>query len=238
MRLEQEIKFYFARLGADVCGIASVDRFTEAPAGFHPRDLYADCRSAILFGQALPRGTLSVDSRLLYLKGMTECLAELDRIAFLGSAWIERRGGVAVPLPSDSPYEHWDAERSTARGLLSLKHAAELAGLGRIGKSTLLINRQFGNRLMLGCMLTNLSVQSDAIAEVICLPDCRICLDGCPQHALDGQSVDQKQCRELIYGTNARGFVVNNCNRCRRLCPQAMRYPKPATSWPTRAELT
>ncbi|HNW50026.1 MAG TPA: hypothetical protein PKH79_03025 [Prolixibacteraceae bacterium] len=27
-------------LGADVCGIANVERFTNAPKGFHPSDIF------------------------------------------------------------------------------------------------------------------------------------------------------------------------------------------------------
>ena len=34
-----DVKTAAVKLGADLCGIASVDRFTEAPKGFHPQDV-------------------------------------------------------------------------------------------------------------------------------------------------------------------------------------------------------
>ena len=47
---------------------------------------------------------------------------------------------------------------------------------------------------------------------------------GAPSQALDGQYVNQKKCRTNTYGTNARGFDIVNCNKCRVVCP--MRYGK------------
>ena len=226
MSIEQEIKIFLSDSGADVCGITSVKRFKNAPTGYHPCDLYPKCRSVIVFGTAIPRALLRIDPRIVYLKAMSECLAELDRLSFLSGVWLERRGAEAVSLPSDDPCGYWDAETSTGKGLLSMKHAAELAGLGRIGKNALLNNRLFGNRLMIGCVLTNLILESDPMAEDICPPDCRICLDNCPQHALDGRTLNQQLCREIIYTKNERGVTVNNCNRCRSLCPQALRRPR------------
>jgi epoxyqueuosine reductase len=218
------IREHIHQLGADVCGIAAVARFEAAPRGFHPCDLFDHCQSVIVFGKALPQGTLEVSPRLLYLKAMGECLAELDRMSFLASRWIEDCGGGAVPLPSDAPHEFWDAERQTARGLLSLKHAAVEAGLGEIGKSTLLLNPTWGNRLMLGCVLTDLELPSDPVAPAsLCPTHCRICLNSCPMRALDGVTIDQSRCRQLVYGFNAKGYAICNCNICRRTCPNARR---------------
>ncbi len=44
--------------GADICGIASVDRFVDAPKGFHPHDIYPDCKSVVVFAARFPLGTL------------------------------------------------------------------------------------------------------------------------------------------------------------------------------------
>jgi hypothetical protein len=40
--MEDQIKEIVMRLGADVCGIAGIDRFSEAPKGFHPRDVFPE----------------------------------------------------------------------------------------------------------------------------------------------------------------------------------------------------
>jgi epoxyqueuosine reductase len=211
----------FAGLGADICGVAPIERFSQAPQGFHPRDVYERCESVIVFGKKLPEGSLRVSPRLIYLESMRLTLSELDRMALLACVALERLGGTSVPMPSDSPYEHWDAEKREGRGLISLKHAAELAGLGRIGKNTLLINEQFGNRLMLGCVLTDMKlIPTEAFPTTPCPPECRICLDRCPRRALDGATITQSKCRDLVYGVNAKGFAVCNCNTCRVVCPR------------------
>jgi epoxyqueuosine reductase len=57
---------------------------------------------------------------------------------------------------------------------------------------------------------------------MLCIDSCRLCLDNCPQKALDGQTVNQKLCREYTYGNNKRGFSVCNCNKCRLVCPRSM----------------
>jgi len=130
----------------------------------------------------------------------------------------------AVPLPSDEPYEYWDAENTEGRGLLSMKHAAVAAGLGTLGKNTLLLNEKFGNLLTLGAVLTDLDLPSDPLAESICLDSCRLCLECGPSHALDGTRANQKKCRSYAYGTSPRGYGTVDCNRCRMVCP--MRFGK------------
>jgi epoxyqueuosine reductase len=37
--MEEKIKEILLKLGADICGIANVERFIDAPSGFHPTDL-------------------------------------------------------------------------------------------------------------------------------------------------------------------------------------------------------
>lgn len=215
------IKQQALRLGADVCGIASIDRFDEAPAGFHPGDLYEDCQSVVVVGKAMPKGLMKVPPRLIYAHGNDLCKDRVDECVQALAMFIEAQGGIAVPLPSDGPYDAWDAETMTGKGLLSMKHAASLAGLGFLGKSTLLINDQYGTLLTIGAILTDMKLPPDAIAPSRCIPACRRCIDACPSNALDGQTVNQTRCRAHTYTANARGFSVVNCNTCRSICPLA-----------------
>lgn len=220
--LEERIKEIVSGLGADLCGIANVERFSDAPLDFHPTDLYKDCKSVVVFAKAMPKGLAYVNPRNLYLKATDLNLSELDHISFLASLEIEKLGAIAVPLPSDSPYEYWDSENLEGRGLLSMRHAALLAGIGSMGKNTLIINKKFGNLINIGAVLTNLDLQSDPFAEEMCIENCRICLEKCPQAALNGLTVKQKSCREFTYGKNQRGFDICNCNRCRIACPRSL----------------
>lgn len=223
--MKKQIKDFILSIGADVCGVANIERFSNAPEGFHPRDIYPDCKSVIMFGIALPKGLTKVEPRLIYGHYNYAACPEVDRIAARAAKEIERLYEVyAIPLPSDGPYEYWDAEKLEGRGLISMKHAAMLAGLGTIGKSTLLLNEKYGNLLVLGAVLTDLDLDSDSLAESICIEGCNQCIISCPSQALDGTRANQTKCRPNTYGTNARGFDTVNCNKCRTVCP--MRFGK------------
>lgn len=218
--MEDRIKEIARAAGADLCGIAEVERFSAAPEGFRPTDIYADCRSVVVLAKAMPKGLAYVSPRIIYNHAGDVNLAELDRIVLNMAMEIERLGGIAVPLPSDGPYDYWETETLTGKGLLSMRHAAVQAGLGSLGKNTLLINKEYGNLLNIGAVLTDLTLRSDELSETLCVPGCRRCLDACPVHALDGTSANQQLCRPNAYGTTERGFGVVNCNRCRMACPR------------------
>lgn len=220
--MEDRIKEMLVELGADLCGIANIERFTNAPPGFHPTDIYAECKSVIVFAKCIPKGLAYVNPRIVYTKATDANLNELDRICYLAGLEIEKLGGRTVPVPSDSPYEYWDQNSLEGRGLMSLRHAALLAGIGSMGKNTLIINKKYGNMINFGAILTNLDLKSDPFAEEMCIDSCRLCLENCPQKALNGQKANQKQCREYTYTNNKRGFSVCNCNQCRVVCPRSL----------------
>lgn len=223
--MKERIREYILGLGMDVCGFANIDRFSQAPPGFHPEDIFPDCKSVVVLGLALPKGLTRVAPRHIYKHFNYSACPLVDFAAFRSAKEIERlSGGFAVPLPADEPYEYWDAENTEGRGLLSMKHAAVAAGLGALGKSTLLLNERFGNLLTLGAVLTDLDLPSDPPAGSICVEGCRLCLESCPAHALDGVRADQKKCRPRAYGTSPRGYGTVDCNRCRTVCP--MRFGK------------
>lgn len=220
-----KIKEFVLSLGADVCGVANIMSFADAPEGFRPADLFADCKSVVVFGLALPKGLTKVDPKLIYAHYNSFICSQADSIALNAAKQIEEDFNCyAVPLPSDGPYDYWDAEKMEGHGLLSMKHAAVAAGLGALGKSTLLLNCKYGSMLTIGAILTDLNLPSDSPAESICLPGCNLCIKNCPVQALDGKSAVQKKCRLNTYGTNAKGFDTVNCNVCRTVCP--MRYGK------------
>ena len=219
--MENNIKNILIEFGSDVCGIANIDRFHSAPDNFHPGDIYNKCKSVIVFAKALPKGIAKVDPRIIYQHFNNIVLMELDIIATQAALEIEKKfNGIAVPVPADSPYEYWDSEKKEGRGILSMKHAAVLAGLGTLGKNSLLMNHKYGNMLNIGVILTNLDLPSDPFAKEICIKNCHLCLDSCPVNAIKNGSVDQSLCRNYTYEKNKRGFEVTNCNRCRIVCPK------------------
>ena len=217
---EEKVKQVVFSKGADLCGIANINRFSNTPAGFHPLDIYKECKSVIVFAKKLPKGLAYVNPRIIYNHANKLNISAVDKITYEASISIEQLGCTAVPLPCDGPYEYWEQDNLRGKGLLSMRHAAVLAGLGSLGKNTLFISRQYGNFLTLGAILTNLDLKSDPLSEELCVENCRLCLDNCPVKALDGKTANQQLCRPNTYGTNERGFGVVNCNKCRTICPR------------------
>lgn len=216
----EDIKCRAQKLGADLCGIAPVERFFDAPSGFHPADIMKECKSVIVLALHFPTSTLSASSQAAYTFVRNRLVDKIDSIGFQLSTELENMGRCAVPIPSAEPYEYWDESRRHGQGILSLKHAAVRAGLGKMGKNTLLINDRFGNMLWLGAVLLDQALQPDELAAYrACIPECRICLDSCPAKALNGTTIVQSRCREISGKYTEGGGGIYACNLCRTICP-------------------
>ena len=109
------------------------------------------------------------------------------------------------------------------------KALAQRAGLGFIGKNTLLITKAFGSWVFLGVLLTNLKIESNQ-AEINHCGTCRLCLDYCPTGALVKPfQLDARKC--ISYQTIENkgpidpairpkmGDWLFGCDECQTICP-------------------
>lgn len=222
MVTNKEVKEIASCLGADICGIASVERFAEAPKGFHPQDIFPDTKSVIVIGKRLPSGIFHTSNPVPYTSANAVILHEVIRISCQLCIELERKDElIAIPIPSE-PYEYWDEEKQEGRGILCLKHAGHLAGLGTIGKNSLLINHEYGNRLVLGAVLLNIALEGDqADNSRLCDDACTLCIDSCPVHAINESGVNQKLCRSISGQVTQKGYCLYVCNTCRKVCPNS-----------------
>jgi epoxyqueuosine reductase QueG len=179
----------------DVVGVADASDWPSPRVECRPAEILKDCARIIVFGKEIPR-PLYVTQRHahdLYGHAAQNYYQTMDAAAIEVASLLTRKGFPSVSLGAYLPLlmrggKYW--------GMISLKHAAVKAGLGSLGKNTLLINERFGNRLRLGAILTTAPLPADKpLEEPLCIESCRTCVEVCPVAALDGLGgIDQYKC--------------------------------------------
>jgi epoxyqueuosine reductase QueG len=218
----KQVKALVRSLGADLCGIAGIDRFADAPKGYHPLDVFPLCRSVISFACRFPVGTLFSPSHAPYTKIRNAITAKMERITLEVCTEMERHGVLCVPIPVNGC--EWDPATDRWRSVVSLKHAAQAAGLGTIGRHSLLITPEFGSMVWLGAVLCAEELEADDLKEPVCA-HCELCVEACPVRALDGPELNQQLCREHAFGEDETTRVWRiACHRCRDACPHNLGY--------------
>jgi len=105
---------------------------------------------------------------------------------------------------------------------------AERAGIGFIGKNSMLINPELGSYLFLGEILTDIEIEKDKPLDLDC-GECRICINNCEGKALKNKYLlDAEDC--ISYLTQKKGILAKNeiekinthiwgCDACQTECP-------------------
>ncbi len=213
----KQVKQIIKSLGADLCGIASLDRFSTAPKGYHPLDAFPLCKSVISFACRFPVGTLICDSNVTYTRVRNSITQKMDSIALDFCIEMEKYGAVCVPIPTNE--SQYDKYTDRWRSIISQKHAAQAAGLGTIGRHSLLITPEFGSMVWLGAILCNIELEADVLKENIC-DNCNKCVNACPVNALDDVVMNQHLCDEYAFGDNKETLYWEiSCHKCRDACP-------------------
>jgi epoxyqueuosine reductase QueG len=152
----------------------------------------------------------------LYLHHYRQANAFLDRGAFEIARRIQEMGRKALPIAA-SQLVDWKKQQ----GHLSHKEIARRAGLGWIGRSNLLVTPQFGARVRLVTVLTDLPLEAGSP-----LPDdcgkCGKCLAACPAGAIKErrEDFDHVKCYEqLKLFKNKFNIPHHICGLCVKACP-------------------
>lgn len=150
---------------------------------------------------------------------------------------------LADTLAAEYPGELFRSTVDTAP-ILEREHAAR-AGLGWVGKHTLLIHPRLGSYMLLGTIVTTMYLADDGPAEVVAvLPPtdhcgtCTRCIDACPTSCISTtgpRSVDATRCISYLTlehrspidpGLHAMmGDWVAGCDVCQEVCPYNNRVP-------------
>ena len=137
--------------------------------------------------------------------------------------------------------EPFEARAYADTGPIHERAAAKYAGLGWLGKNTLLINQQAGSWLFLGAIVTTLpllpTLGSDQLPPADRCGTCRACLEACPTQAIvEPYVMDASRC--IAYLTiELRGSLpeqlrepmgrhVFGCDICQDVCPWNRKSPR------------
>jgi epoxyqueuosine reductase len=248
-------------LGFDLCGVVRAEKFPELE---HTPEWLALGYAGEMKYLADPR---RCDPRTVLpgIKSVIVCLLNYntenplstDPAALSGNG--EPRGWISRYAWGD---DYHDVLRDTLEGLLEFlrerfsepfearayvdtgpvqeRVLAKYAGLGWLGKNTLLLNQMLGSFFFLGVILTNLDLEPTLGSNELPPPDlcgsCRRCLDACPTQAfVEPYVMDARKCisyltielRDVIPGEyrEPMGNHVFGCDICQDVCPWNRRAP-------------
>ena len=191
----------------------------------HPRSVLTDVKSVMMLGMEYTHGTSTSNGGRVaaYAQGPEYHRFIWDRMNEL-TAWLEAEvpGCRAHAVADTAPL----LERDFARR----------AGLGWIGKNTLLIHPQRGSFFFLGAVLTDLELRPDAPFAKSHCGTCAACLDACPTQAFPQPHVlDATKC--ISYLTielrsaipvelrEPMGNWLYGCDVCQDVCPWNRKAP-------------
>lgn len=189
------------KLGADLVGIASVERFEGAPKGWHPTDIVPGAKSVVSVGIRQLRSYMEKAPHTLYFMfGYRQKNDYINQICWSVARLLDEQGYYALPVQAsqegtlfvDNPALPERAERqhkrpsARIRGSFSHVYAAANAGMGQVGANGLLLTPQYGPRVHLGSIVTTAPLEPDPLLkEKLCdTAKCTLCIEQCPAKAI------------------------------------------------------
>lgn len=203
-------------LGFSLFGVADVTGIRD---GFN-----LDPETSARFPRAVSLGKRLLDAVIdeirdrptsLYFHHYRQINFFLDREALNLACRIQEWGYQALPIAASQILD-WD--KQTAH--VPHKKIGELAGLGWLGRSNLLINPRYGARFRLVTILTDLPLEPARPLTEGC-GECRRCLDLCPAHAIkeNREDFDHLGCFEQLKAFRKQGIVSQFiCGVCVKAC--------------------
>lgn len=206
-------------------------KYMENQIRCYPEQMLEGARSAVIFISYYKQKKLpfKTDSGLIasYARGRDYHNIHRKRLKKM-IAWLEEFSG----------------EKNVARGFSDSapvleKALAVQAGLGWLGKNTLLIHRRFGTFTLLSGLFTTLDLEKTPPLLKLDIPrcgSCQRCVDACPAGALDSPyTLDAKKCLSyhlieskkdipLSIQKKNPGYVFG-CDICQDVCPHNLRKP-------------
>lgn len=196
MLTSQKLKEFAKKAGADLVGIASIERFAEAPSEMHPANIFPEVKSVIVFALRILRGALRgieegtywTSYALFGYGGLAGFIGEVEAEI---RRFIESEGWEAVGVAAKATLPEWGPVREPVKSgkfppdvIPSFRLAAVAAGLGEIGYSKVFLTPEFGPRQRFGMVLTDAPLDPDPLFEGKICDRCFRCVTDCPARAI------------------------------------------------------
>ena len=161
-----------------------------------------------------------------YARGEDYHVAFLDRLNRLGAVLRDHGARIAHAFADSGPVPE--------------RELAQRAGLGWIGKNTMLIRPGAGSFFFIGTIFTDLELEPDQPFSLDRCGSCTRCLEACPTGAFVSERVlDATKCLSFLtiewksaipeeLAANARGWAFG-CDICNDVCPWNERFATPTT---------
>jgi epoxyqueuosine reductase QueG len=213
LMVKAETVIGFARkAGADLVGIAPVERFEGAPKGHKPEDILSGARSVVAMAKRIPLPIVkSIPSPYYDRFGYHDLNAHLRELTYNVSVFIEDLGFEAFPLDPSVDDKAREVQilqeepdpKIKILGDFSHRHAAVAAGLGEFAASSMVVVPKFGPRVRFVSVITIAPIEPSPLLGGkakfnICQPEkCgHQCVKKCPAKALPGDgTIDHFKCR-------------------------------------------
>ncbi len=214
------------RFGIDLAGATTIDSAGSPELQRRVSPLLPTARSVVVFAKEIYREVVDLlrpssqagESHGGDLLAMhSEYLdGRLNRGVHELAAHFRQRGYRSLPLPAIAP-----TDQRFQEGLLSYKHVAELAGMGRIGWHSLLITGEFGPRVRLACLITEALLEPSPRAFENFCQGCGVCVTSCPAKAFevpgDGMAYVMNK-----FSCRAYRQAGLTCSVCMKVCDKAL----------------
>ncbi len=184
-------------LGADLAGIASAATLNAFPPDPRwpqtPERILPSVKSVIVLVQRIPAGAFRARSNVPVQYMDMLVLRKMDKVAYRLAAELEAAGHPAFVTAAQET--DWSLKRASY-GRLSTRHLGVEAGLGTLGLEVNILTPEFGPRIYLTGVLTELELEPDArITEQVCIGEsCSRCLHACPPNAVQHWGIDKRGC--------------------------------------------
>lgn len=191
------IKALAKELGADLVGIASAKTLNAFPPDPRcpqtPERISPYCKSVIVLACRIPVAVFRSKSpaTIQYMDMLV--LRRMDRIAAKLAAKLEDAGHPSFATAAQET--DWDYKRASY-GRLSTRHLGVEAGLGTLGLDVNILTPEFGPRVYLTGILTELELDPDPIiTEQVCIGEsCSRCVHSCPTDAVEHFNINKRAC--------------------------------------------